>query len=142
MLRLMKVEGAGGTPGGIGSFCSGLLMMCAGFYMLLHSIIVTEQFGFATGMYHVPMFGNPMPVTSGMILVPLTIGVGMIFFDAKQLFGWLLAVGSLGALIAGVIANLHFSFRAMSLFDLLVILVLCAGGAGLFLNSLRDHSAK
>jgi len=29
--------------------------------------------------------------------------------------------------------------RGMSLFDLLVILILCVGGAGLFLRSLRDQ---
>jgi len=143
MLRSeMKIEGAGGTPGGIGKFFIGFLMMCAGFYMLLHSIIVTERFGFATGMYHFAAFGSPVPVTSGMILIPLAIGVGIIFFDARKLVGWALAVGSLVALITGVIANLQFSFRAMSLFDILVILVLCVGGTGMFLHSLTDHSGK
>ena len=29
--------------------------------------------------------------------------------------------------------------RPMSLFDLLVILILCVGGTGLFLRSLRDQ---
>ena len=138
----MKIEGAGGTPGGIGSFFTGFLMMCAGFYMLLHSIIVTESFGFGMGLYHLAVFGSPMPVTSGMILIPFMIGVGMIFFNGRNLLGWGFAVGSLVALIAGVIANLHFTFRTMTLFDVIVILVLCVGGTGLFLRSLQDHCEK
>ena len=135
----MKIQGAGGTPGGIGTFFTGFLMMCAGFYMLLQSIIVTQNFGWASGLYHVPMFGNSMPVTGGMILIPLMAGVGMIFFNARNLVGWALAVGSLGALIAGVISNLQFTIRGMNLFELLVILVLCVGGTGLFLRSLRSY---
>ena len=37
--------------------------------------------------------------------------------------------------------NIHFSMRGMTLFDLLTILVLCMGGTGLFLRSLRDFGA-
>lgn len=51
--------------------------------------------------------------------------------------GWLLSIGSLVALIFGVISTIQFTFRAMSAFDLIVVLVLAAGGLGLFLNSLR-----
>ena len=134
----MKIQGAGGTPGGIGTFFGGFLMMCMGFYMLLQSIVVTQNFGWGAGLYHVPFFGSSMPITSGMILIPLMAGIGMIFFNARNLIGWALAVGSLGALIAGVIANLQFTVRGMSLFDLIVILVLCVGGTGLFLRSLRN----
>tara|TARA_B100000315_G_scaffold252165_1_gene288363 strand:+ start:19013 stop:19162 length:150 start_codon:yes stop_codon:yes gene_type:complete len=39
--------------------------------------------------------------------------------------------------IFGVISSVQFSFRSMSAFDLITILVLAAGGLGLFLNSLR-----
>ena len=117
-------------------------MMCVGFYLLLQSIVVTQNFGWGGGLYHLPVFGNAVPVTGGMILIPLMAGVGMIFFNARNLIGWALAVGSLAALIAGVIASLQFTVRNLSLFDMIVMLVLCMGGTGLFLRSLRDFSKQ
>jgi len=137
---MSPIKGAGGTPGGIGSFFLGFLMMCAGFYLLLQSIVVTHVFGFGTGLFHFALFGGPVSITSGMILIPLSFGIGMIFFNARNLIGWALAVGSLVALIAGVIASIQFVFRPMPLFELLVILVLAIGGTGLFLRSLRDQT--
>ena len=50
--------------------------------------------------------------------------------------GWILAVGSVIALIFGVIASTTLQFTNMSVFDLFVILVLLFGGIGLFLRSL------
>ena len=64
-------------------------------------------------------------------------GVGMIFYNAKNWFGWGIAGASLVALIFGVIANMTLQLARMSAFDLIVILVLLVGGIGLFLRSLR-----
>lgn len=129
------MRGAGGTPGGEWSFFVGLTMMIVGFYLLLNSIIVNTRFGFGTRMYGVGGFG----ITSGMIMIPFIAGVIMLFYNSKNYFGWFLAVGSILALIAGVIMNTNFSFRQMTAFDLIVILVLSFGGVGLFLKSLKDH---
>ena len=126
-------RGAGGTSGGIGQFLIGLVMMCGGFYMLFNSITVSSHFGLG---YHLWNFGR-VGITSGMIMIPFIFGVGIIFYDSKKWYGWLLAGGSLVALIFGVISSIHFRFRAMSAFDLIIILVLCVGGIGLFLRSLR-----
>jgi hypothetical protein len=115
-------------------------MMCGGFYMLLNAIIVTSNFGAGMRLYGFNAFGSGYSVTSGMIMIPFMFGVGMIFYNSRNLIGWLLSVGSLVALIFGVIASIKFSFRSMSAFDLIVILVLSVGGLGMFLRSLRDVS--
>ena len=107
--------------------------MCGGFYMLLNSITVSTHFGFGNHLYSLGRVG----VTSGMIMIPFIFGIGIIFYDSKKWYGWLLAGGSLVALIFGVISSIQFRFRAMSAFDLIVILVLAIGGLGLFLRSLR-----
>ncbi|MBX2839180.1 MAG: hypothetical protein KTR35_20155 [Gammaproteobacteria bacterium] len=129
------MRGAGGTPGGEWSFFVGVTMMIVGFYLLLSSIIVNTQFGFGMRMYGIGGFG----ITSGMILIPFIAGVIMIFYNSRNYFGWFLAIGSIIALIAGVIVNTQFSFRRMTAFELIAILVLCFGGVGFFLRSLRDH---
>lgn len=131
------MRGAGGTDGGIGHFFIGLAMMCGGFYLLLEAITVTSSFGFGYRLYTLSGFGGSYGVTSGMVMLPFIFGIGMIFYNAKNIIAWLLTCGSLIALVFGVIASLHFSFRTMSAFDLITILVLSVGGLGMFLRSLK-----
>ncbi len=136
------MKGAGGSTGGTGEFVLGVLMMCAGFYLLLNAITVNSNFGMAMRIYGFSLYGSSVGITSGMVLIPFIFGVGIIFYNSKNLLGWILAVGSLAALIIGVIASINFQFRVMSAFDLIVILVLAIGGLGLFLRSLRDQHAE
>ncbi len=128
------MKGAGGTPGGILTFLCGLIMMCGGFYLLLNSIVVNARFGLGYRVFSMGGYG----ITSGMIMIPFLFGVAMIFYNAKSFFGWLLAVGSLAALLFGVISTVNFTMRNMSAFDLIVMLVLAFGGLGLFLKSFRE----
>ena len=131
----MPYRGAGGTNGGEGSFFLGLIMMIAGGYLLLRGITVRPQFGLGNQMYSIGGF----PVTTGLVLVPFAFGIGMVFYNSRNWLGWLLAGGSIIALVAGVIASINFSLIGMSAFDLLMILVLLLGGVGLFLRSLRGQ---
>ncbi|MCG9713980.1 hypothetical protein L1D32_07270 [Shewanella insulae] len=132
------MRGAGGSSGGIGLFLMGLVMMCGGFYLLLNAISVTSNFSLGYRLYNV----GGMGITGGTILIPLIFGIGIIFYNAKNLLGWLLTLGSLTALIFGVLSSVRFSLRTMTTFDLLVILVLAVGGLGLFLRSLKTIDAK
>lgn len=131
------MKGAGGTQGGTGLFFIGLAMMCAGFYLLFNAIQVSSSFGLGYGLYRMNAFGQGFSITTGMVMLPFIIGIVMVFFDGKTKLGWLLTLGSLVALITGVISSIQFHFKAMSAFDLIVILVLAFGGLGLFLRSLK-----
>ena len=136
--RELEKRGAGGSSGGIGQFLIGLAMMCGGVYMLLNSIVGSTSFGMGHRLYSVGRVG----ITSGMVMIPFMFGVGIIFYDSKKWYGWLLALGSLVALVFGVISSIHFHFRSMSAFDLIVILVLSVGGLGLLLRSIRPYSGN
>lgn len=129
------MRGAGGTNGGELTFLIGLMMMVAGFYLLLSSIVIRSSFGFGMRLYG---FGN-LGITSGMLMIPFIIGVIFIFYNSKNYLGWLLCVGSLVALIVGVLARSQFTFASMSAFDLILILILSFGGLGLFIRSLRSN---
>ncbi len=137
------MKGAGGTNGGVGQFFIGIVMMCGGFYMLFNAISVTSSsgFGFGARMYGVSAFGGTYGITSGMIMIPFMFGVGLIFYNSKNLIGWILTVGSIVGLVFGVISSIRFGFRSMNAFDLIIILVLAVGGLGLFLRSLRTIDA-
>lgn len=127
------MNGAGGTSGGIGKFLLGLIMMCGGFYLLLNGIVVSANFGLGTRLFG----SGAMGLTGGMILIPLIIGIGMVFYNARSYLGWLIALASFGALVFGVISSVSLNLRTMTAFELLLILTLAFGGLGLFLNALR-----
>ena len=126
-------RGAGGTPGGSLSFFLGLSMASAGLYLLLSSITVHSGFGLGLVLWNV---GGRFGLTSGVLLIPFLAGVGVIFYNSKNSLGWILSVGSLAAIVLGVIMSLQISMRSMNLLELLLILVLLAGGLGIFAKSL------
>jgi hypothetical protein len=120
------VRGAGGTPGGLGSFLAGLAMVISGGYLLLTRVTVTS------GLWHLWGYN-----AFGLSLVPLLIGIGVLFFDGRSVLGWLLTAAGALIIVMGIIANLGVYFRPTSLFDTLMILGLLAAGIGLVARSLR-----
>jgi uncharacterized protein len=120
------MRGAGGTPGGLGTFLAGFAMVVAGGYLLLTRVTVTS------GLWQLWGYN-----AFGLSLLPLLIGIGVLFFDGRSLPGWLLTAAGAIIILAGIIANLHVYFRPTSLFDTLLILILLAGGLGLVARSLR-----
>ena len=128
----MPYKGAGGTQGGAGMFVLSLAMMIGGGYLLLNGMTIRPQFGLGARAFSLWGF----PVTTGMVFIPFIFGVGLVFYNARNWIGWILTLGSLVALVFGVLANLNIQMARMSAFDLIVILVLLVGGIGLFLRSL------
>jgi len=122
----MGRSGAGGTPGGVGSFLVGLALCIVGGYLLTSQVMVGSD---AWTLWGYNSFG--------LSLLPLLVGVGALFFNGRSRLGWgLLAAGVL-IILAGVIANLQIYFRPTSLFNTVVMLGLLAGGVGLVARSLR-----
>ena len=120
------MRGAGGTPGGLGTFLAGSAMVVAGGYLLLTRVTVSSGLWMLWG-YN----------AFGLSLVPLLVGIGILFFDGRSLIGWVLTAAGALIILLGIIANLHVYFMPTSLFDTLLILGLLAGGLGLVARSLR-----
>jgi multisubunit Na+/H+ antiporter MnhF subunit len=126
-----RLRNAGGTPGGLGEFLAGLAMAIAGGYLLTNQVSVTSG-SWRLGGYN----------AFGLSLVPLIIGIGMLFFNGRSIIGWLLTFAGTVIIFAGIITNLDIYFRETSLFNTILMLVLLAGGIGLVARSLRSHSAS
>jgi len=122
---------AGGTPGGLGEFLIGLVMMCVGGYLLLNQVTVTGSYWSLWG-------GNSFGIT----LIPLLFGVGILFWRGRSIIGWLLTIGGALFVLAGVIANMHIYFQQTSLFNTLIMLILLVGGLGLIARGLLPHGAR
>jgi uncharacterized protein len=123
-----KFSGPGGTSGGLGEFFIGLLMVVVGAYLLTTHVTVVSSFW--------TMWGYN---TFGLSLLPLIIGIGILFFDGKSIVGWLLLFIGVVIIFTGILMNLQIYFQATSLFNTLVMIVLLAGGLGLIARSLKTH---
>ena len=116
----------GGTSGGVGAFFAGVLMVAAGGYLLLNQVQVTTSYW---------SFGGQG--SFGLSLLPLLVGIAILFFDGKSMIGWLLAGAGTVVILAGVLMHMDIYFRQTSLFNTLIMLALLFGGVGLVARSLR-----
>lgn len=123
-----RSRGAGGTSGGIPQFFLGLVMAIAGAYLIVNRVVVASSF-WSIGGYN----------TFGLSLVPLIIGIGILFFNGKSVIGWLLLIIGIVIIFTGILMNLQIYFQTTSLFSTIVMLVLLAGGIGLIFRALAPH---
>lgn len=124
------MQGAGGTPGGIGTFLVGFVMAVAGGWLLVNQVTVSSG-GWSLGGFN----------SFGLSLLPFIAGTGLLFFNGRSILGWLLLIAGLVIIGAGILANLNIYFRPTSLYNTLVMLALLAGGLGLMARSLRAAEA-
>lgn len=124
--------GAGGTPGGVGEFLIGLILFAVGIYVLFDHISVQ------TGFWN---FGGSRN-TFGLTLIPVVLGIGLLFFNGRSILGWLMTGGGLLFIVVGVIMNLEVYFQRSSLWGTLIMFGLPAAGLGLMARGLRPHKAR
>lgn len=124
------MNGAGGTEGGIGTFLIGFVMAVAGGWLLTNQVTV------ASSVWHLFGFNG-----FGLSLIPLVIGIALLFFNGRSIPGWLLTIAGAVIIFAGILTNLEIYFRPTSLFNTILMLVLLAGGIGLIARSLRSAPA-
>jgi multisubunit Na+/H+ antiporter MnhF subunit len=123
-----RIDGAGGTPGGMGEFFIGLIMAVAGGYLLTNQVTVTSGYWSLWG-YN----------AFGLSLVPFLIGVAILFFNGSSKPGWLLTLAGVVIILAGILTHLQIYFEPTSLFNTLLMLVLLFGGVGLMARGVRAH---
>lgn len=128
MTEIERTRGAGGTPGGVLEFVIGMAMTFAGAYLLTSRVVVTTSFWTLWG-YN----------SFGLTLIPLMVGIGVLFFNGRSPLGWLLVVVGSAIILVGIISNLSIYFQPTSLFNTIMMLGLLAGGLGLVARGIRVH---
>ncbi len=122
-----RLRDVGGTPGGLGHFLIGFAMACVGGYLLTNQVTVAGSYW--------NFYGTN---TFGITLVPMLIGMALLFWNGRSVAGWLLTAAGGLFILAGVIANLHIYFQPTSLFNTIVMLVLLVGGLGLIARAVHS----
>lgn len=122
-----SLRDVGGTPGGLGSFLVGLILACVGGYLLANQVMVTSSYW--------SFYGTN---TFGITLLPMLIGIAMLFWNGRSVLGWVLTAAGALFILAGIIANLHIYFAPTTLFNTIVMLVMLVGGLALIMRALRS----
>ncbi len=126
-----QLKDVGGTPGGLGHFLIGFVMACVGGYLISNQVSVVGSYWNFYGAN-----------TFGITLIPMLIGVALLFWNGRSVLGWLVMAGGALFILAGVIANMHIYFQPTTLLNTLVMLVLLVGGLALIARSLLPHGSK
>lgn len=115
---------------GLLEFFVGLLMLGGGLFWIFQSVRVTT----AWGGYFLRIGGIGMP--NGMIIIPLLIGIAMLFVMKRKIFGWIvISIGVLSILIA-IMNSVSFHFVSQSLFSYILMFGCVAVGAALVIKAL------
>jgi hypothetical protein len=118
----------GGTSGGVIEFFVGLAMAISGAFMLINRIVVSSGF-WNWGGYN----------SFGLSLIPLIVGIALVFFNGRSVIGWILIFISIIFIGSGVLMNLQIYFQPTSLFNTVIMLILFAGGIGLIGRAVVSH---
>ena len=124
----MDIHNVGGTPGGTRTFLLGMIMAIAGGYLLFQQVQVHGGYWTWDGL-------GGSGRSFGITLIPLLLGIGILFVNGKSLVGRLLTFGGALVIVLGIIANLDIHFQQTSLWNTMIMLILLVGGIGLVVRS-------
>lgn len=108
-------------------FLFGLALAIAGGYLIMNQVQVTSGYWQWWGTN-----------TFGLTLIPLVIGLGLLFFDGRSIAGWALTLGGAIIIFIGILANLEIYFRQTTLFNVILMLTLFAAGLGLMARAVKS----
>ena len=116
----------------------GCLFGSGGFFLanqvMVRSSLTHTGAGLLGGGFVLP-WGTP---GMGLLMIPLGIGVCMLFAGRYRRWANLLVWASLAALLVGVLNSVRITFRPTTLWQLGVYIVMIAAGGGLMFRGMRS----
>lgn len=123
-----KNVNVGGTSGGLGEFLTGCVLMLVGFYMIFTNTVVYTSFWSMRGYSLL-----------GPLIILFMVGLVFLFVDGHSWIGRVVCGGAILAMVVGIIMNLRFHFKGITLLSALIMFGLPAVGFGLIIRSLKAH---
>lgn len=110
-----------------GTFLGGAALLVAGLYLMSRHVILHT--GFPSLFWGIPF---------GLTLLPLLVGIGFLFFDARSRWGWGLTGIGVIIIVAEVLVSIRMFLKPMTLYEGVVIFGMIAAGVGLLARALRQ----
>ena len=119
---------------GLVQFLVGIVLLAIGLYMLSQRVYVHHG-------WSVIHFGS-FSITSGIITIPLIIGVVWYFYNPKSLGPKILIILGVIFIVVSLLMNMRISIMRMTLFEYSLVFGFIASGWGLLLKSLFKINNK
>jgi len=110
-------------------FFGGILLFLVGAFLITQNTVLTMNFSAISNLlgFNVPF---------GLVLLPLLIGIGILFFNSKSVLGWIVLVFGIITILLGILMTLNIYFKPISLYYGILMYGMTAAGIGLFLKAL------
>ena len=109
-------------------FFIGIILLGAGLFMLSKRVLVhSSWYSWRIGSFD---------LSSGMVTIPLIIGIIWYFFNNKSIIPKIIITLSVIFIVVTIIMSVRINFITTSMFDYILIFGMAAAGAGLLLKTL------
>ncbi len=112
------------------TFFAGLLMFAGGVFMILQNVIVRTNWG--TSFYHIGSWNVP----NGLIMLPVLIGIVMLFVMDRKIFGWIVFGLGILFILLTIIMSVSISWKTSNAYMFLIMFGLAAAGGGMLMKVL------
>jgi len=116
-------------PSALRFFC-GLLMLGAGLYMIFQNMVITSTWG--TSLFRIGGYNLP----NGTILLPILIGISLLFLCEKKIWGLLFIALGVVIVITAIITSVSIVWRATSGWNFLIMFGIAFAGGAMMLREL------
>ena len=113
-------------------FFGGLLLFGAGLYMIFQNLVISSTWGTGGYIFHFGGFGLP----NGTIMIPLLLGIALLFLLDRKLWGWLFIAIGIVIIIAAVIMSVSIQWRTSNGWMFVVMFGLTFAGGAMMLREL------
>lgn len=114
-------------------FLIGLALSGMGLFLVFQNTVMFTNFSLMDLLGFNPPFG--------IVLLPLIIGIGVLFFNEKSPIGWILVILGLATIILGIIMGLKIFFKPVTLYEGLLMFGFIAAGIGMMAKALAGRKA-
>lgn len=124
-----------GDVGVMKSFVSGLAFFILGLFLITQNTVVRTGFNLSglTGGYNPPF---------GLLLLPVIIGIILLFAMEKQIWGWILIIFGLCTILLGLLMGLDIYFKPTTLYVTILMFGSVAVGIGLMIRGVIQSNKK
>lgn len=123
---LIGKERTSSTDTSVIDFIAGMILLVIGIYHIFKNTSVGV-------LWMSRLFGFSLP--SGIVTLPILIGIGILFFKHRSLIGWLLIAIGVVFLIIQIILSVRIAFNTTSLWQYFLMFGGTFGGVGLLMKA-------